>query len=174
MDPLSSFDFMEWTRTQCSLALYKLKQRFLPMETNRTAVGFHESSHYTRWLPVDDIRQLDYIFMPIKLEDAHFVLGFVHVKRKTTYIFDSTGRERRKLSFRLYRLMQILLGETEGWSWVSNLYGPRQSNACDCGLYVCIIANFLSDGLGTSDIKTTKAKEYREKVAIEIYGDRAI
>jgi hypothetical protein len=39
MDPLSSCDFMEWTRTQCASALAKLKRKFLSVEERNTTVG---------------------------------------------------------------------------------------------------------------------------------------
>jgi Ulp1 family protease len=169
MDPLSSFDFMEWTRTRCTAALAKLKRKFLSM-ASRNRVGISNDYHYTRWMPVENILELDYIFMPIKLEDAHFVLGFVNILSKRTYIFDSLGIERKKLSYCLCQLMkELTMGDNDGWSWVRNSYGPKQTNGCDCGLYVCIISNFLSIGLGTSDIVNTKANEYRERVAIDIY-----
>jgi hypothetical protein len=202
MDPLSSCDFLEWTRTQCASALAKLKRRFLSLEERNKEeknpmvypmVGGNRSYSYTRWMPVNDLRQLDYIFMPIKLEDAHFVLGFIHVKKKTTYVFDSLGRERKKLSFSLSKLVEQLLGGdanhplavpelggnanhplevTDKWSWVRNSYSPKQTNMCDCGMYVCLIANFISIGLGTSNIDNTNAECYRERVAIEIYNGK--
>lgn len=112
--------------------------------------------------------------MPIKMEAAHFVLGFVHVTKKTTYVFDSGGYQQKKLAFRLNKLMQEVLSENDGWSWVRNSYGPRQTNGCDCGLYVCIIANYISIGLGTNDIQNTRAREYRENLALEIYEGKAI
>jgi hypothetical protein len=183
MDPLASCDFMEWTRTKCTSTFDGLKRRFLSIENReRNNVRVTNSNDYTRWMPVNNIRQLEYIFMPIILEDSHFVLGLVHIKKKTTYVFDSLGCERKRLSFYLYKLMQQLfvdfgysLGESDDdWRWVRNSYGPVQTNCCDCGLYVCLIANFILIGLGTPNIQSINAKEYHERVAVEIYEDTLI
>ena len=115
--------------------------------------------------------------MPILLEESHFVLGLVDVQNKKTYVFDSNGFERRVLAYRLYMLVHNLLGlvgtvEINEWAWVRGSLGPKQINRCDCGLYLCLTANYISIGLGMRELIRTNAGLYRERIALEILENK--
>jgi hypothetical protein len=37
-------------------------------------------------MPVESMSELDHIFIPIKTQDAHFVLGFFDLEHEATYV----------------------------------------------------------------------------------------
>lgn len=64
----------------------------------------------TNWLPTENLLQLERVFLPIKTEEAHFVLGYIDVRRKTTYVFDSLGANRLDICFKIHSLVREVLG----------------------------------------------------------------
>jgi Ulp1 family protease len=178
VDPLASNQFMEWMRTGCQTSLTSLKTRFQSIR-HRRSTSAPGDSVLTRWMPVESISELDHIFIPIKTQDAHFVLGFIDLVHEATYVFDSLGSNRPALAYQLYSLMRELLGMDEerwqrtDWSWTTTNLGcvPIQPNSCDCGLYVCLMSSVLALNQGLHHIRRDAANDYRLRMAHEILNN---
>lgn len=177
VDPLASNQLMEWMRTGCHTSLGLLKNRFQSIR-HRRSTGPPGDCVLTRWMPAESILELDYIFIPINTENSHFVLGFIDLKHKVTYVFDSLGSNRPALSYQLYSLMRELLGMDEerwrltDWRWTTTNLGcvPIQPNCCDCGMYVCLMTNVLAVNQGLHHIHRDNGN-YRLRMAHEILNN---
>jgi Ulp1 family protease len=134
----------------------------------------------TNWLPTENLLQLERVFLPIKTEEAHFVLGYIDVRCKTTYVFDSLGANRLDICFKIHSLVREVLGlsrsewEESGWTWMQRNLScvPRQPNITDCGLYICLMANLLSMGHGLNNINVDLGPLYRQRLAIAMLEDK--
>jgi Ulp1 family protease len=154
--------------------LRKMKQCFLPLSARpqgRQLVGL---THLTNWMPTENFLQLERVFLPIKTDEAHFVMGYIDVRHKITYVFDSLGANRSGICFRIHCLVREVLGlsraewRESGWTWVQRNLScvPRQPNTADCGLYVCLMANLIARGHGLNNIDVDLGPEYRRRLAI--------
>jgi Ulp1 family protease len=119
-------------------------------------------------------------FLLIKTEEAHFVLGYIDVQRKTTYVFDTLGANGSGICFKIHLLVKEVLGmnrrqwQDSGWSWQERKLScdPRQPNVTDCGLYVCLMANLLSIGHGLKNINVVLGPQYWQRLAISMLNDK--
>ena len=132
------------------------------------------------WGSNRDIFKLKHIFCPINIDNFHWTVIVIFMEEKRVCYYDSMGGTDDVL---LHGVLQYLNDEhlhkkhrplDPGWS-VERCPAtcPRQLNGFDCGVFVCMICDFIS-----SDCELTFNQDHinrcREKMALAILDQCAI
>ena len=139
-----------------------------------------------RWsknVPGEDIFALDKIFFPVNVPNVHWACAVIFVQEKRIQYFDSLGGAGKHY---LKALLQYVKDEWESknpgeelpdlkdWKLVSTTIDtPRQENGWDCGVFICMFADFLSLGYPLS-FKQEHITQCRERIALSILQGSAI
>ncbi|CAI4053553.1 hypothetical protein SKDZ_16G2460 [Saccharomyces kudriavzevii ZP591] len=98
-----------------------------------------------RWMKrkKTQIGELDKIFTPINLNQSHWALGIIDLKKKTISYVDSLANGPNAMSFAILTDLQKYVIEeskhTIGEEFdLIHLDCPQQPNGYDCGIYVCM------------------------------------
>ncbi|GMC24118.1 unnamed protein product [Saccharomyces cerevisiae] len=98
-----------------------------------------------RWMKrkKTQIDKLDKIFTPINLNQSHWALGIIDLKKKTIGYVDSLSNGPNAMSFAILTDLQKYVMEeskhTIGEDFdLIHLDCPQQPNGYDCGIYVCM------------------------------------
>ena len=116
---------------------------------------------YSKNAPGGDLFQLRTIFVPVHVSNQHWILVVLHMNQKRIEIYDSmTAHLKDTIRCRIRkRLLQYLNDEhkrlhnrsmPDQHLWRLDHSGrdvPQQKNGFDCGVFVCVFADFLSLGL---------------------------
>ena len=112
-----------------------------------------------RWckkcMPNVDVFELARLYCPINVDNFHWTLLVIFFQRKIIYYFDSMGNTsaERYLRGALRFLGDISKGagkafDVDEWTLVkSSTNYPQQGNGYDCGVFVIMYADYLSDNL---------------------------
>jgi len=130
-------------------------------------------SKVCRWTKKTDIFSKKKLFIPIHCKGCHWCLVYVCFTQKTIQYYDSLGRRNFKC---LKLILEYLTLEHEDKKGVNFPYEmllmnvkkcPRQSNDYDCGVFVCMFAEYLSRDapLKFSQIHMSK---FRRQITLEI------
>lgn len=119
-----------------------------------------ENDQYTygnvkRWSKKFDAFAMDKIFMPINLNNTHWVMAVVHMQLKEIHYYDSMSGGGRKY---LEAIRRWLVDEMKDkkkadydvsdWKLIDReRHVPQQQNGVDCGVFSIICADYLSDDL---------------------------
>ena len=129
-----------------------------------------------RWTRRLDIFSKDFIFFPVNLRELHWTLIVANCKEKTISYYDSMGGGKVNMgcshavyeppSRHMDRVLQYLQKEHDDkkgsplpFDWKCNPVGesqdvllhdgriPQQENNYDCGVFLCMFADYISRGL---------------------------
>ncbi|XP_050533325.1 sentrin-specific protease 1-like [Daktulosphaira vitifoliae] len=108
--------------------------------------------HVSRWTKKVDIFSKEKLFIPVHIEeDNHWCLVYVDFLKKTIKYYDSLGgRNFMCLKLILKYLMMEHINKKNvdfrpgGWSLLNVKKCPKQNNLWDCGVFVCMYAEYLS------------------------------
>jgi len=105
-----------------------------------------------------DVLSCDQIFLPIHIKD-HWILGKVDTLEKRIVLYDSVGGARRDAQgfvtsvkrwiaeeARRNKLQQDWFQNVSEWTEEFPTDIPRQSNQCDCGVFIIMYADYLCAG----------------------------
>ena len=108
-------------------------------------------SHVCRWTKKIDIFSKNKLFIPIHIEDSHWCLVYVNFPEKAIKYYDSMGGRNFKC---LKLILKYLMLEHDdkkgkdfhpsGWLLMNVKNCPQQLNYWDCGVFVCMFAEYLS------------------------------
>lgn len=108
--------------------------------------------HVCRWTKKVDIFSKEKIFIPVHLEEEnHWCLVYIDFLKKTIKYYDSLGG--RNFSCLKQILRYLMLEHVNkkhvdfrpgGWCLVNDRDCPKQLNIWDCGVFVCMYAEYLS------------------------------
>jgi hypothetical protein len=110
------------------------------------------------------MEQLDIIYIPINVNSNHWILGVIFVESKMVMMFDSLYDGQTNKKNNLLRIGGYLMrwysdmvnyqrgGPLDGWKIAVYSGNIRQNNGYDCGMYVIMTADFLSDDLLLPDM----------------------
>ena len=86
------------------------------------------------------------------MENVHWTLVVVDFIEKKIQCYDSTGTNDWRILFGVFRYLKdehrvILNKDLDGWEWqtVACPRTPRQTNGVDCGVFVAMFADFVSN-----------------------------
>ena len=130
------------------------------------------SNHTKRWNI--NIFEKDLLLFPISLGN-HWTLGAVEINNKQVKYFDSLGGREGKF----FKSMKIFLqnetnsrkcvGEIDWNEWKFEVVKsiPKQHNSYDCGVFVCIYAEYLAKGI-EFDFTQRDMKLFRQRIKYEL------
>lgn len=91
-----------------------------------------------RKLPNELICQFKLVFFPFHVNNNHWIVGVADIENQRFEFYDPMCGS----SFRLLLcLMQVYVNNTDDWSLLCHT-GPKQSDAVNCGVYVCKFIDF--------------------------------
>ena len=104
-----------------------------------------------RWMKRKKVQitDLDKIFAPINLNQSHWALGLIDIKKKTVNYIDSLSHGPNAMSFAILNdLKKYVVDESKGAIGedfeLNHISCPQQPNGFDCGIYVCLNTWYLS------------------------------
>jgi len=132
-------------------------------------------THVCRWTKRLDIFSKKKLFIPIHIEDSeHWCLVSVCFPEKSIKYYDSMGgRNFKCLKLILKYLMlehQDKKGELfhpSGWLLMNVRNCPQQQNYWDCGVFVCMYAEYLSRNVPLNFSQRNMDK-FRRQITLEI------
>eukprot|EP01083_Nonionella_stella_P090835 253826_1 len=130
-------------------------------------------------LGVNDIFELDRVFVPIHVNISHWVLACLNMKTKTIEYYDSMGGSNSGARECLRRYLMDEWKDKRGEvytgidDWKYNKFTPgidmpEQLNGCDCGVFTCKNADYISDGR-TFTFTQEHTATFRYRMVLEIY-----
>jgi len=138
--------------------------------------GEYKYSNIERWSKRFDVFAMDKVFFPINLYNTHWTLGVIYVKLKEIRYYDSmNGCGMRWLKALLRWLKDEAIHkkeetlDTSSWQLINSGEHsvPQQKNGFDCGVFVCVAADFIQD-----DLPLTYSQEdmpfFRKKITADI------
>ena len=137
--------------------------------------GQYDYAKVRRWSKKFDVFTLDRVFMPINLNNTHWVMSVVYVQKKEVHYYDSmSGSGKRYLEAILRWLTdearekkQFTLDPLE-WKLIDREKGvPQQQNGYDCGVFSIVCADYLTDYLPLV-YEQKEMSEQRLKIAAAI------
>lgn len=93
---------------------------------------------------VADIKDKRKLFFPINVNGNHWILAVVFVQEGIIGYFDSFNNEKNMKTYNPFLLsyLKIIFIDKE---WITTLIeSPKQSNDCDCGVFLCANLYYLS------------------------------
>lgn len=138
-------------------------------------------SHISRWTKKVDIFSKEKLLIPIHLEeDNHWCLVLVDFSQQAIKYYDSLGGRNFKC---LKIILKYLILEyhhkkeeefsANGWMLVNVNKCPKQENLWDCGVFVCMFAEYLARG-APLNFSQSDMHKFREQIAYEIEKKKLI
>jgi len=131
-------------------------------------------SNVCRWTKKTDIFSKKKLFIPIHIEDSHWCLVYVSFPEKSIQYYDSMGGRNFKC---LKLILKYLMLEHDnkkgedfhpsGWLLMNVKNCPQQSNYWDCGVFVCMFAEYLSRD-APLNFSQKHMDKFRKQIALEI------
>ncbi|KEP62783.1 UNVERIFIED_CONTAM: Ulp1 protease family, C-terminal catalytic domain-containing protein [Hammondia hammondi] len=130
-----------------------------------------------------DIFAVDLILIPLHVNRLHWTLGVVDMRKgkRKIYFFDSLGGTNKTWFATMRRYLQDEhadkrgkpLEDIEEWcipdDFASEKYTPQQANGFDCGVFICQMAECITDGR-SFDFSQKDIPHIRHKMALQIVG----
>ncbi|KAG7401358.1 hypothetical protein PHYBOEH_001774 [Phytophthora boehmeriae] len=141
----------------------------------KVSEGGYNFINVRRWTRKIDIFSMDKIFMPVNVGNMHWCMAAIFMTEKRIQYFDSMGGAGTAC---LNVLLRYLRDESEhkkkqkfddeGWELVSTTPDtPSQTNGSDCGVFSCMFADYLSQGLPLS-FKQKDIPFHRHRMVLHI------
>jgi sentrin-specific protease 1 len=137
--------------------------------------GQYNYGQVKRWSKKFDVFALDRVFIPINLNNTHWVMAVVYVQKKEIHYYDSmSGSGKRYLDAMLDWLVDEAR-EKKGqqldksqWKLIDREQNvPQQQNGYDCGVFSIMCADYVSDNLPLSYVQEDMQNN-RVKIAAAI------
>ncbi|ODQ82354.1 hypothetical protein BABINDRAFT_31423 [Babjeviella inositovora NRRL Y-12698] len=122
-----------------------------------------------------DVTKMDYVFVPMNIQNAHWALAVINNKERRFQYYDSM----RGLSSMdaLNRLCDYMTDESKRlgvtgidyteYEMDADVPAPRQENGYDCGVFTCTNVEYLSRGAKLT-FKQSDMQNLRNKMALEV------
>lgn len=117
--------------------------------------GSYDYARVKRWTKKFDVFAQDKIFFPVNLNNTHWTMAVVFIRKQEIHYYDSmSGSGRRYLDALLLWVVdeakekkKITINKSE-WKLISNEDDvPQQRNGFDCGMFSIMCADYLADDL---------------------------
>lgn len=156
--------------------MYSLRNLW-DMKVYTFSLEVDESDHSVSSFSGKDIFNLDKIIFPVNQGDLHWTMAAIFMKEKRIQYYDSFGGNGEKYVRDLFRYLQdehrdkkkCDLPEADSWTLVFRSVDdtPRQRNGVDCGVFVCMFADFLAQNYPLC-FSQDDLPRCRERVALAI------
>ena len=116
-----------------------------------------------------DIFNMDKLYCPLNVNNTHWILVVIDMKGKTVTFFDSLGQCDNQHRFEcVLEYLERMEPDfcRDGWEMICpGTRIPQQINSYDCGVYVCMYARHLSNGLDM-EFGSNEVTKFRGEVLI--------
>jgi len=137
--------------------------------------GVYCYGNVKRWSRKFDIFSMDRVFIPINLNNTHWVLAVVDITQKEIHYYDSMSGGGTKYLDAILKWLadeakekkKMMLNTSEWSLFEREEHVPQQMNGYDCGVFSIVLADFLSDRLPLRYSQDDMA-EFRNKIAAAI------
>ena len=146
---------------------------FLTLLGTGDKYSFKNVENWTKNINIFEMRRL---YFPINIKNKHWVLAVVDMETKQICYYDSLKDS--KLNKRGYSYMEYLLrwlrdvaGENHDmskWEILKKEKIPMQDNIDDCGVFVIMFCDFLSEDLPLSSFSQKDIPEFRLKTVLKL------
>lgn len=121
------------------------------------------------------VTDVDLIFIPVNHKNTHWSLVVISMYSNTVKWYDSLGWKgeeflQASLDWLVAHIQQTVgcTLDTSNWRLISPSCN-KQANMYDCGVFVCMYADFLADSLPVWNVCSTHMQLFRKKIAIALY-----
>jgi Ulp1 family protease len=97
-----------------------------------------------------DLFSMDMVFVPVNIGRMHWALAVIKMRQKRIEYYDSLHKDGRRTLEGLFLYLQaehlshkLEPMDTAGWQLENVCSIPRQTNGCDCGVFLCTFAECL-------------------------------
>jgi len=127
-----------------------------------------------------DVISMDKVIFPVNINNNHWCLAVINFVDKRFEYYDSLqGKNPKCLQF----LRQYVVDEAKTyhpkeygskdydlseWKDVMVTALPRQNNGCDCGVFTCKFADFVSEGRDVNEFTQRDMAYFRRRIALEL------
>lgn len=117
--------------------------------------SYKDVERWSRRVHGNDIFQMDKLFFPINIDNTHWTVAVVDMTNKRIEYYDSYHLPGKKYVDALFDYLQdehqtkkgTPLPNKEEWKLIYCISdSPYQTNNYDCGVFVCLLCDFLSSG----------------------------
>ncbi len=147
----------------------------------------YEYSQVSRWtkrgVPFNSIFKCDALFFPCNIRAQHWIIIVAFMKEKTIQVFDSLHENYRSGVLAIYQYLQDehrskfngepMKDEKEWKLYAECPHAPGQRNGYDCGVFVCMYADYISNGWPLV-FNQTHINMCRERIALGIMANCAV
>jgi len=138
--------------------------------------GEYRFDQVCRWTKkFSHILDYDKIFFPININNTHWTLAVIYIQRQEVIYYCSMHGNGEKYLVGLKKWLQdtyLQFGvENEDWSlwsFTEDRSCPRQTDGFNCGVFVCMFCDFLSDNLSLNFTSSDVKVYFRSKLGIDI------
>ena len=124
------------------------------------------------------VLEMDKIFMPINISNTHWTLMVVYIQKKEIHYYDSMRGVGDKYMMRVLTkwiskqyLVEKKIFNINEWKMFNHLdigYYPLQTNGFDCGMFVIMYADYMSDDLPLTSFSQNDMPFFRMKVGTDL------
>ena len=136
-----------------------------------------------RGVPENSIFKCDALFFPCNVGRTHWILIVAFMKEKTIQVFDSLHGNYTKSVLAIYRYIldeyrskhdNTEMPDQKEWKlYAESPLSPGQENGSDCGVFVCMYADYISNGWPLL-FNQSHINSCRERIALGILQDCAV
>ena len=130
-----------------------------------------------RWTKKFNVFEKDKIFFPINIHNQHWTLLVLFDQQKKICYYDSmTGDGQRYLDAIMewvkdtgqYSTKPQVHVEKKEWDLIHVSDLPQQGNGYDCGMFLCMFSDFLSDDVPLNVFSQADMEHFRQKIGTDI------
>ena len=137
--------------------------------------GIYEYPGVRAWTKKVDVFAMDMLFIPINIENSHWTLVVVNVQKCEIHYYDSLNRSEDKYLEAVQRWLHDEAKDKDKsynaalWKHYSRESSvPQQQNGFDCGVFLCVCAEYLTEGLPLQCYSQSDMGHYRLKIGYAI------
>lgn len=139
--------------------------------------GEYEFKNVRRWSRKFDVFSKDKVFIPINISNTHWTLAVVFMRKKEIHYYDSMSGSGKYYLRNILKWVKDEAKDKKGldldvsdWKLIDREDDvPQQKNGFDCGLFVIVCSDHLSDDLPLLDAYSQDDMlDYRVKVGAAI------
>jgi Ulp1 family protease len=149
----------------------------------------HGPNGVSKWHQTADLLRrlhsggIEYLFAPVHFDESHWALCLLAPRKKTWYILDSAGHVDAMKASEFAQIMQLWLDQNAGGPWVleipinlSNAHQDFRFDSYNCGVYICLYAEWLCAGRPLDYIVNTRVgtggiSQYRDAILMSLFRD---
>ncbi|KAG5187120.1 hypothetical protein JKP88DRAFT_307968 [Tribonema minus] len=127
-----------------------------------------------------DIFTLDKVIMPANVGNMHWCLAVIYVQERRIQYYDSMGGRGTTFLNALERWLEDEHKDKKGaplgatWTKVPTIDGtPQQENGCDCGVFTCMFADYISEDLPL-EFGQDHMQHFRRSLALQLLQGKAL